>query len=709
MLSSDPNSYAALQALIRVDFTQRPLVLWLGAGVSKWADFPLWQELTASLHQDFGRSSMAYNRNGALAELTKENFPAAFELMKAADSQKYFTALAEAFKPTSLGPVYARMLRSLELLQPLRILTTNVDEALERKLPSVITVQASDLERLPKLIEQKESFICKLHGTCSAVSSMVFTTSDYESVVENHAYLDVLKQVFSTATVVFIGYGLRDQYLWELLSRANSSRPLFGVGPHFAVSPNSGDKLPDGVRQITYVAEHADHRDALLVLELLADANTENKKATASYAAKSAPTQAGKSVYYLADLLPSVGTFNTSQTATFSDLNGTIAGEFIAGDGYVQSEIQVTNYSALHDLVVGLLCFDTVCFDTSRLSIVHSMLGGNVFWELLRSEALQVVDIREQPVVLFSEVGGVFGKLTDLTLGDRANRQNEGEPMLPMSVDAVIRKHIKPVPGQEKAAEEQMGFLAKSAFQVVSADLQVDFSEQTRLALVNPSLRQLLGISQGTPHGVVPRWLAFPMLRLARVMSIGSVCQSINASAARMIWGVERLATTAFSAAAGKTWADDAASYVLTGRFNSDVGSIFSKNPALFSRLLEFKFSSKGEAFRREIASVLQSDRGAQVSAAVNAGLSSALNPSVLEQAKNQFSGLFTSKQSGNMLPAVWGDLQNGEARIAKWRERSRSMLQEDIKKYKWSLYSACPCGSGEQLKFCCVEALRAP
>jgi len=105
---------------------------------------------------------------------------------------------------------------------------------------------------------------------------------------------------------------------------------------------------------------------------------------------------------------------------------------------------------------------------------------------------------------------------------------------------------------------------------------------------------------------------------------------------------------------------------------------------------------------------MLQTDEGAQVATAVNSGLRQALPSSVLEQARNQFSGLFIPTDRRQVLiPAYWGDLQNGEARIAKWRERSRKMLEVECTKRKLGPYSLCPCGSGEQLKFCCLDALR--
>ena len=705
MLSDDKDSYAALQSLLESGKSEKPFVFWLGAGVSAWAGFPLWPSLASSMHTKFARSVPGYDKKLGLEELNRLNFPAVFELMKRKDSQLYFAELADVFKPRPTSAVYSRMLRSLEKMAPLSVLTTNVDETLEKNLCFVETVQGSDVERIVHALQQRESFVCKLHGSSSALKSMVFASSDYDSLGATPSYLSCLRHIFSVATVVFIGYGLGDQYLLDLLVRVDDDLPLFGSGPHYAVTTGSTVQLPATVKQVKYVLEHSDHRDALLILEVLAEARTsEAKKPMSEFDATRAPNR--KSIYYLADVLPAVGNLTTSQTSTIGRIDGSSAGQMVSGDGYVQSEIQITNYSALHDLVVGLLCFDKVCFDTSRLGIVHTLLGSQMFWDLLRSEALTVVNIVEQSVVLFSDDQVATGGLTDITLGDPSEKGNLGSELVPLSIDAIIRKYIQPAPGQESAAEEQFEFLAKSSFQVVSANLKIGFSEQARLALVNPSIRKLLGVSRGTPHGVVPRWLTFPILRLARVMSIGAVCQAIEASAARMIWGVEKLATMAFSSAAGKTWADDAASYVLTGKFNSDVGSIVSRNPALLARLLEFRASQSGENFRREIFEVLQSDSGAQVAAAVNAGLKTLLTPAMLEHAKNQFSGLFTSKYNVEMLPAVWGDLQNGEARIAKWRERSQLMLQEEIRKHKWSPYAPCPCGSGENLKFCCLEAL---
>ncbi len=704
MLSSDAETYAALQALTEsAEKMSRPIVFWIGAGASAWAGFPLWNDLTSRMHSQFSRTISAYDKHAAAKALSEGKFPTVFQKMKDANRATYYRELAQTFGPFTENPVYARMLRSLEKTQPLHILTTNVDEALERSLSSAVTVQGSDIERINTLVQSGQSFVCKLHGTSSAVESMVFSDDEYAKVTSNETYLSSIRELFSVATVVFIGYSLRDDYLIKLLLESDSRHPLFGTGPHFLVTSGDANHIPESVKKIRYLPEHADQRDALAVLEALTETWTSKKKVFAPGVRDSGLNKRPKSAYYLADLFPSSGEIQTSQTAFIGDAEGNSRGQLVIGDGYVQSELQISNYSALHDLIVGLLCFDTVYFAANRISVVHNLLGANVFWELVRLEALKVVNVIEEPCVLFSDEHSLVGSLTDITFGDKENTDN---PTSPIPLEKVIRKHLSPRPGQEEVATEYFSLLARTATHVSSKRLSSAFSDQARSALVNPSMRKLLGMSRGTPHQAIPRWLAFPTLRLARVMVIGAVCREIEASAARMILGVERLATAAFASAAGKSWADDAASYVLTGHSNSDLGAMVSRTPGLLNRLVEFRSSQAGEAFRAELAECLQTDRGAQVAAAVNSGMKQALSDSVIEQARNKFSGLFLPGEVTNLMPAVWGNLENGEARISKWNEVSRGHLQEAIRQHKLTSYSTCPCGSGEQLKFCCMEAL---
>ena len=224
---------------------------------------------------------------------------------------------------------------------------------------------------------------------------------------------------------------------------------------------------------------------------------------------------------------------------------------------------------------------------------------------------------------------------------------------------------------------------------------------------MHPSIRRLLGISLGTPRGSVPRWVAFPVLRLAGVVRKGIICHHLKARATRMILGSERLASAAFSAATGTEWAENAASYVLTGRFNSDLGRVIESEPTLWRNVLLFRESPAGIEFRREVSDRLMINEGGEVTTAINAGLSQAIPSSVLQRAQDQMSGLFTrGNVDSRMVPAVWGDLRNSENKIAGWKRQSRKVLNEVCSKRKIGPYHDCPCGSGEKTKFCCISAL---
>lgn len=191
------------------------------------------------------------------------------------------------------------------------------------------------------------------------------------------------------------------------------------------------------------------------------------------------------------------------------------------------------------------------------------------------------------------------------------------------------------------------------------------------------------------------------------MISGGIICQHIQASSARMIFGSEKLASVAFSVTETEQWAQDAASYVLTGRFNSDVGEIIRKNPDLLFGIIKFRESSTGAGFRREIAQSLAADNGSQIVTAINSGLNQAIPVAVLQQARDQFSGLFIPQKNSSLsTPVVWGDLRNSDTQISRWRKRSRTLLEEEIKRQRLGPYDECPCGSGEKLRFCCQDAL---
>jgi SIR2-like domain len=705
MFSRDTQTFVALNAL-KTSATERPrpLVVWIGAGASVWAGYPLWKSLASGMHSQFSREVAAYERDAASAALQQEQYPELFEFMRISDEQAYLNMLVSAFSPREVTPVYSRFLGALKGIKPTFVLTTNVDDMLERNLSALETVQRSDVERIPTLITQGTGFVGKMHGSVSSAKSMVFSKSDYDDIALNDSLLTALSRVLSTSTVLFLGYGLRDAHIISTLQRTAKTLPLFGMGPHFIVTPQgSNTELPTSVRRIQYVTEPADHRSALLALELVADSPSKLSAALPSDTSPPMRPRDSESIYFISDLVPP-GTVTTSQTLTIEGHSDSRKREMIVGDGYVDGEVDLHDYSALHDVVVGLICFDRLCVSLDHLGILHQLLTAPIFWSVAATKALQLFIPPRETAVIFPDSRAPVGDLGVIHIGSVSS---SFEDFTGIKAAELIRRQIKPAPGHEAMAERQLEQLERSLIDLSDQSPANSLADMTRGALMHPSIRGLLGVSAGTPRSAVPRWVAFPILRLANVMRKGVICEHLGVRATRMIWGSERLATAVFAAAAGVAWADDAASYVLAGRFNSDLGALIRRQPELLVGVLRFRESPAGQSLRREISERLALNEGGQIVTALNSGLREAIPVAVLQQARDQLSGLFMPRESDTpLVPAVWGDLRNADARIARWRSRSRALLDEYCRTNRVGGYDACPCGSGDKLRFCCVAAL---
>jgi len=119
----------------------KPLVFWVGAGASRWCAYPGWDDLARHFHATFSRSERTYRKEIGLAHLTGGHYPALFSNCKKANETLYNSLLISAFPPVVRpSAVYENFLNHLSTFTPLQIITTNVDEALEQRLPACTIV-----------------------------------------------------------------------------------------------------------------------------------------------------------------------------------------------------------------------------------------------------------------------------------------------------------------------------------------------------------------------------------------------------------------------------------------------------------------------------------------------------------------------------------------------------------------------------------------
>jgi hypothetical protein len=560
-------------------------------------------------------------------------------------------------------------------------------------------VQRTDLERCIDLLNAKESFICKLHGSVSSIESLIFSKRDYLKLSEDKKYLELLKHILNETMVVFIGYGLSEDYVLDLLSSNNDLKYLFGDGPHFAILPDPGRRaLPDSIKIIKYSPEpHRDHRSAIQVVEEIKTAHKNNNERSISEY-ESIKSKNIMSAHLISDIYPP-GTYSSSTMLEYVGDDGSTKKAFI-GNGIVNSEMPLTESTAMHDLIVGLICFDIVYVPLAMLSRTHDLLGADYFWELVKNDCLKFIDWENYQGIIYPNT------LTD-TGGELCSLTNLGYSGKGMTIQDKIRHHLRPNNGKEKEAEDNF-LLLENKIEFISSSKEPDIPALTRGLLHRPSIRSTIGMSGGTSLISLPSWMKFPMLRLANVIKIGSACQLLGIASTKLEFGSAALAGPAFTAATGEYIADDMASYVITGNFNTNIGSYARRDPSIFNAIIKFRDSQEAINFRKEILKQLSLCQGDDFVSSVNACLKSVVPLKILQAAHNKLSGLLMANNSASMLTrAVWNNADYAEKAIKLWKKCSAQELKSYCEKNNISSYDLCPCGSGEKLRFCCEEALK--
>jgi hypothetical protein len=663
------------------------VLVWVGSGASSWLGYERWGDLAERFHRVFLRLDSGYKKIEAERELNTHDYPAVFQRCHDSNPQRYFSLLAETFGPRQIKPVYERFLAALRHAEGVSIVTTNVDETLERSLSAFELVQRSDLARMLALLAAKTPFIGKLHGTISSVQSTVFTTQDYAAIAADECYLEVLRSVLTASSVVFIGYSLRDQYLFDLLARTSHVLSLFGDGPHFLVSAEDRLALPDSVNLIRYRTDlHTDHRSAILAVELLRRPAVEAD--SLSYDRSNAlPLQSG---HFLSDFYPA-GTWTTGNGFLLKRPDGQQA-EMLLGPDWSREELPTTASTAAHDLAVGLICFDRVFLPLDCMGRVHQFLGSELFWDLISADAIRFVQWEGFDGLMFLVPNSGFGQLAT---GQVAS----------MSTMKMITKQLAAVPGREADAADRFALLERQTRRI---DLSggLNFADVCNGLFVSPATRSILGLSEGTPAGQLPRWAAGPAMRLVQIARVGATCQMLGLSSMKIMAGAAKVAQVAFSAVAGGSLANDAATYALTGQFGVIPEGDFA-NPDVWRAVLEFRDANAGSRLRAYVHKYLQANQGAEIVAAINASLRQALPPNLLTDARQAMCALLlASNTTIGVTPGVWSDADLLWDGPRVWRLRARAPFDAYLREQKLGHYDLCPCGSYEKIKYCCQAAL---
>ncbi|TRZ52183.1 hypothetical protein D4S03_03880 [bacterium] len=676
---------------------KKPLLFWIGAGASAWCKYPLWNDVADIFHTQFLKYENSYDKIEAVSLLQSKRYQDYFELCRKANERRYFRTLVDCFKPKPLTPVYKRLITSLSSIRPLHIVTTNIDESLENNLTEIITIQRTDLERCIGLLNTNESFLCKLHGSVSSIESIIFSSRDYVTLNADSKYIALLKHILSETMVVFVGYGLSEDYVLDLLSSNDDLKSIFGDGPHFAILTEER-LFPNSVKIIKYIPEpYRDYRSVIQVVDEIKIAhNKDNKKEISGY--ELIRSENITSAHLISDIYPP-GRWDSSANIEIVDDHGSVK-KIFTGHGIDNSEMPLTVSTAMHDLVVGLICFDTVYVPLTALSRTHTLLGSDYFWELVRNNCLKFIEWE-------GFQGIVYPSSASFTGGDLCSFETFNPDGRQITIQQKIRKHLIPIPGKEKEAEDNF-ILLETKIEFIDRSKEPSIPDLTRGLLYRQSIRSLIGMSGGTPSTSLPHWMTFPVLRVANLIRIASACQLLGIASTKLEFGSDALAGPAFATASGELIADQMASYVIAGKFDTDIGLSITQDPSILNAIIKFRDSQEAAVFRKEILSQLSLCLGNDFVSSVNGRLKSVIPPKILQAAHDKLSGLYTPISSASKLTrALWNNTDYTEKALALWKKRSARELNDYCLKYHVNRYDLCPCGSGEKLRFCCEESLK--
>lgn len=182
---------------------ENKLVIFVGAGISMNCGLPSWNDLIEKFGEKLGEKISNSEDVLDIPELFYDNY----------GKVEYYRILNDTFnkklKPHAIH-------ETLKKLNPKYIVTTNYDSLIEDTLNDTgiydVITQEKELA-----YSKKNNYIIKMHGDLKN-KNIVLTRTDYDEYERNFPLITTfVKSLFTTNTVLFIGYSLNDQNVKKIM------------------------------------------------------------------------------------------------------------------------------------------------------------------------------------------------------------------------------------------------------------------------------------------------------------------------------------------------------------------------------------------------------------------------------------------------------------------------------------------------------------
>lgn len=215
-----------LKSEIEKTIKERNLTFFIGAGISKISNLPNWFELINAMCDEISLPKKDKFDNNELLSIPQKYY---YELNK--NDDLYYDFLNKHLNSESLETNEIHDL--LMLFKPKKIITTNFDDLIERTankllLSYKVISKDSDISTI-----DVNPFILKVHGDLKN-RNIVLKEDDYLNYEKDFNLINtLLKTIFATDTVVFIGYNLNDYNIKLILNWAKNALDDKFIQPYF--------------------------------------------------------------------------------------------------------------------------------------------------------------------------------------------------------------------------------------------------------------------------------------------------------------------------------------------------------------------------------------------------------------------------------------------------------------------------------------------
>ena len=239
-------NYEARQALEK-NIISGNTVAFVGSGCSICAGYPSWRQFIDTLIENcVGRLD-----SGIIEGMRNDDdLPAIAQTCKGTLDSTYNQLVANWFHlpPYPPNEHFTNEHRALWRIPFFGLVTTNYDPCLEAAYGSLTSLAANpfmydNVQMLEKFKQgpsdpyKRNPYIFHLHGMWSSAESCILAWKDYkEAYIKKKQLPQALDGIFNAHPVVFIGFGLRDDDLNDILERLAMIANNWN-GPYFALLP----------------------------------------------------------------------------------------------------------------------------------------------------------------------------------------------------------------------------------------------------------------------------------------------------------------------------------------------------------------------------------------------------------------------------------------------------------------------------------------